>query len=153
MRRLSVLLACGVMALTLIAIAAGASAAAPKQQPPQPGAKEFYGALYYSQTAKNGCCYFATGTSQAAAEKAAHDYCQQKTQAQDCKLSVWVKNGYIALVTAKQGFAADYGSTAQEATQKAMSACQQGNGTGCKPAGTGKTALDPQQPTTGGYGP
>jgi hypothetical protein len=70
MRRLSVLLACGVMVLTLIAIAAGVSAAAPKQQP-QPGAKQFYGALYYSQTAKNGCCYFDTGTSQAAAEKAA----------------------------------------------------------------------------------
>jgi Domain of unknown function (DUF4189) len=108
--------------------------------------------LYYSQTAKNDCCYFDTGTSEAAAEKAAHDYCQQKTQAQDCKLAVWVKNG-IALVTAKEGFAADYGRTAQEATKKAMSACQQAHLTGCKPAVSGHTALDPKQPTSGGYGP
>ena len=145
-RRLFVLLVSAVMALTLIAVAAGVSAAAPNQQ--QPGPKEYYLVLSYSPG--KDCCFWSTGTTKASATRASVAYCKQQTKAKDCRLGVWVRNGYVAVAESANTTGVAYGRTAQEATKKALTNCER-PGPACKPVGTAKTALDKTQKTTGGY--
>jgi hypothetical protein len=148
MRRLSVLLACVVMAITLIAAASGVSAA-PKQQPPP---DHFYGVLYFSNT--QGASYWDTGSSKASANQAAYNFCQQV--ANDCEPSLWVYNGWAAVVLGetqggKTWLGAAYGRTEQEVVNNALTGCQEAGLSGCTPAGTAETAFDPIQDTTGGF--
>jgi hypothetical protein len=153
MRRLSVLLACVVMALTLIAfaVATGVSAA-PKQQPGQ----KFYGALYIGTISQTqDATYWSTGTSEASAKQAALNSCEQK--ATNCRLFVWVYNGWVALAQGKaQGgpdpflVTAHWDRTEQRAVAGAMKNCQ-ANATGCELVETDQTAFDPNKQTKGGF--
>jgi hypothetical protein len=146
MRRLSVLLASAVMALTLIAVAAGVSAAAPNQQQPTPN--HFYGALDYSQA--KATLYWATGTSKDAANQAAYDACT-KDGATDCLTIVWVYNGWIADAESSQSFAVGWGATKEEAQNEAVMRCESGGAT-CQATGWAQqTAIDPNKQATGGY--
>ena len=155
MRRLSVLLACGVMALTLVAltVATGVSAAPKQQQPPPPNG--FYGALYVGDVSQTeSATYWSTGTSEASAKQAALNSCEQ--QATNCQLAVWVYNGWAALVqgTAQGGgfaLSASWDRTEQAAVQTAMSVCQQAGDTGCELVETDQTAFDPNKQTKGGF--
>ena len=146
MKRLCILLASAVMALTLIAVAAGVSAAAPDQQ--QPGPKEYYGVLSYSPG--KACCFWSAGTTKASATRASVAYCKQQTKAKDCRLAVWVRNGYVAVAESAKITGVAYGRTGQEATKEALTNCAR-SGPACGPIGTAKTALDKKQKTTGGY--
>jgi Domain of unknown function (DUF4189) len=153
MRRLSVLLASAVMALTLIAfaVATGVSAA-PKQQQPPPN--NFYGALYIGDVSQTqSAVYWETGTSEASAKQAALNTCEQ--QATNCQLLVWVYNGWVALFqgTAQGGnntLFYRWDRTEQAAVAGAMKNCQ-ANATGCEQVGTWKTAFDPNKQTNGGF--
>ena len=150
MRRLFVLLVSAVMALTLIAVAAGVSAAAPNQQAPQPGANDFYGALYASNT--KGALFWGTGASKAAAVRKASASCQAK----DCDLFIWVKNGWVAFSQgrAKSGRGFEWfgrwGRTEKAVVAGSMRNCRL-NATGCELVGAYETAFDPKQPTKGGF--
>jgi hypothetical protein len=146
MRRLTVLLACVVMALTLIAVAAGVSAAAPNQQQPPPD--HFYGALDYSKA--KGILYWGTGTSKDAANQASYDACT-KGGATDCVTVVWVYNGWVAFAESSKFLAVDWGATKEEASAKAVKTCESGGAPPCKVLGTQQTAIDPNKQATGGY--
>jgi Domain of unknown function (DUF4189) len=150
MRRLPLSLAFVVMVVTLIAIAVATGAsAAPKQQSQQ----EFYGVLYFgkvSQTASD--VYWGTGTSEASADQATYNTCQQA--ATNCKMLVWVYNGWVALV---EGEAQGGGSTLTYSwdrtepavVDKVLTSCREAGATGCRVVGTWNTAFDPNKPTTG----
>jgi hypothetical protein len=144
MRRLSVLLASAVMALSLIAFAvvSGASAA-PNQQPPQP-TNQFYGALDYSKA--KGALYWGLGTSKDAANQAAYDVCT-KSGATDCLTIVWVYNGWVAVAESSKFFDVGWGATKQAASKAAVKRC----GAGCKATTWGHTDIDPNKRATGGY--
>jgi hypothetical protein len=150
MRRLFVLLVSAVMALTLIAVAAGVSAAAPKQQAPQPGPNDSYGALYASNT--KGALFWGTGASKAAAVRKASASCQAK----DCDLFIWVKNGWVAFSQGRakngRGFEwfGTWGRTEKAVVADSMRNCRL-NATRCELVGTYETAFDPKQPTKGGF--
>ena len=148
MRRLSVLLASAVMALTLIAFAVvtGASAA-PKQQTPQQQPNQSYGALDYSQAQDK--FYWATGTSKEAANQAAYDACT-KAGATDCLTRVWVYNGFVALAQSDQNFDVGWGATKDEASNAAVMRCESGGAT-CTVTGWANTDIDPNKQATGGY--
>jgi hypothetical protein len=148
MRRLSVLLASAVMALTLIAVTAGVSAAAPNQQQPPPP-DHFYGALDYSEA--NSTVYWATGTSKDAANQAAYDACT-KDGATDCLTIVWVYNGWIAIAEDQSGAGeVGWGATKEKAQNEAVMRCESGGGT-CQATGWAQqTAIDPNKQATGGY--
>ena len=150
MRRLSVLLAFVVMVVTLIAIAVATGAsAAPKQQPQQ----EFYGVLYFgkvSQTASD--VYWGTGTSKASADQATHNTCQQA--ANNCKMLVWVHNGWVALVEGKaQGgrssLTYSWDRTESAVVDKVLTSCRESGAKGCRVVGTWNTAFDRNEQTTG----
>jgi Domain of unknown function (DUF4189) len=147
MRRLSLLLATAVMALTLIAVAAGVSAAAPNQQQPQPN--HFYGAMYLGDTG----VWWETGTSKASAVQAATASCEAKDT--NCVLSVWVNNGWAVYTEGKVsgGFESwsSWGKTEQEASADGLKACQDSGATNCQTRFTFQTAIDPNKPTTGGF--
>jgi Domain of unknown function (DUF4189) len=147
MRRLSVLLACVVMALTLIAIAvASGASAAPKQQvTPQ---NHFYGALDYS-TAKSAL-YWGHGTSKTAANQAAYNTCQ-KAGATDCQTVVWVYNGWLASAQSSKFFDVGWGPTKQWASGAAVTRCQSGPAPPCKAYEWWHTAIDPNKQARGGY--
>src|SRR4028118_434276 len=150
MRRLFVLLVSAVMALTLIAVAAGVSAAAPNQQAPQPGPNDFYGALYVSNT--KGALFWDTGASKAAVVRKASASCQAK----DCDLFIWVKNGWVAFSQgrAKSGRGFErfgrWGRTEKAVVAGSMRNCRL-NATGCELVGAYERAFDPKQPTKGGF--
>ena len=151
MRRLSVLLASAVTALTLIAIAVvtGASAA-PKQQPPpppKPPPNHFYGAYDWSQA--QGMFYWGTGTSKTSANRDAYDECHN-SGANDCKTVVWVYNGWAAVAYdgRKDVLGHGWGRTKRQAANRAVKRC---GGPPCKLVLVGKTELDPNKKTTGGY--
>ena len=148
MRRLSVLLACVVMALTLIAItvATGASAA-PKQKGNLPP-NHFYGAIDYSK-AKN-VSYWGHGATKAAANRAAYNNCHKMHGANDCRTQIWVYNGWIALVEGKTGFGFEWGRTEKVAKNKALQLCR-AQDTGCKVTALWHTRFDPNKKTKGGY--
>jgi hypothetical protein len=148
MRRLSILLACVAMALTLIAIiiVPGASAASKPQ---------YYGALYIGDVSQTESkLYWKTRTSKASATQAALNTCQQKG-ATDCQLVVWVYNGWTAFAEGQSPgpgspSGASWDRTEQGAAKAALTACQQ-DATGCKLVGTWLTAFDPKKKTTGGF--
>jgi hypothetical protein len=157
MRRLSILLACVVMALTLIAltVASGASAA-PKQQPPP---NHFYGALDVSRAKLSQGApifgWYKTGASKASANRAAYNSCRS-SGATDCQTRVWVYNGWIALAQSNEWTAFGWGRTERKALNTAVKNCRLGTasvggGSACLPGGTAQTALDPNKKTTGGY--
>jgi hypothetical protein len=152
MRRLSVLPAFVVMVVTIIAIAVaiGGASAAPKQQTPQ---QEFYGVLYFgkvSQTASD--VYWGTGTSKASADQATYNTCQQA--ATNCKMLVWVYNGWVALVEGKaQGgrstLTYSWDRTEPAVVDKVLTSCRESGATGCRVVGTWQTAFDPNKQTRG----
>jgi hypothetical protein len=157
MRRLSVLLASGVMALTLIAItvATGASAAPKPQQANTsfPPPNHFYGALDYSKTTTDG--YWGTGTTKAAANRAAYNRCRRHG-ATDCRTEIWVYNGWIALaqsspVEGRRYFWTDWARTKKAASNKALKRCRADGYPGCKVPVTWHTRFDPDKKTTGGH--
>jgi Domain of unknown function (DUF4189) len=144
MRRLSVLLACVVMALTLIAfaVATGVSAA-PKQQTAS------YGAVDVAQA--TGKFYYGSGPSKDAANQAAYDACT-KAGATDCVTEVWVYNGYIALAESSKFHGWGWGATKEEASNAAVRNCEANGAPPCKLVDyLVKTATDPNKQTTGGY--
>jgi hypothetical protein len=147
MRRLSVLLVCVVMALTLIAItvATGASAA-PKQQT---SPNHFYGAVDWSK-AKNAVAW-GSGTSKGSANRAAYNRCRATYKAKDCLTVVWVYNGWVAIAESNKYLGAGWGRTKQQAWNTAVKRCQSGGAPPCKVTAFQKTALDPNKKTTGGY--
>ena len=147
MRRLSVLLACVVMALTLIAItvASGASAA-PKQQA---APKSFYGALDWTKA--KGKLGWGSGTSKAAANRAAYKACSQLGGATDCKTITWVYNGWVVVAQGSKQFGTGWGHTKQQASKVAVKNCQAGGAPPCKVSHFYHAALDPNKKTTGGY--
>jgi hypothetical protein len=148
MRRLSVLLASAVMALSLIAFAVvtGASAA-PKQQTPQQQTKHFYGALDYSLA--KGTLYWGLGTSKHAANKSAYNLCK-KDGATDCVTQVWVYNGWVATAQSADNFEAGWGATKHEASKAAVMRCESRGGT-CQAGNWASTDIDPNKQTRGGY--
>jgi hypothetical protein len=148
MRRLSVLLACVVMALTLIAVAAGVSAAAPKQQPPGPN--DFYGVLYSSDT----LLHWETGASKASADQAASALCEAANDG-TCVFEVWVYNGWAAYTQGEMPDGtirawASWDRTEQKAAAHGIAACEDAGATGCK-ALTYETAFDANKRTRGGF--
>ena len=147
MRRLSVLLASAVIALTLIAVAAGVSAAAPNQQAQQQP-KQFYAAVDVSKA--KGKLYFGSGTSKDAANQAAYDACT-KDGATDCLTEVWVYNGYIAKAQSSKFYDWGWGATKEEASNKAVTNCQAGGAPPCKVDWLANTDIDPNKQATGGY--
>jgi hypothetical protein len=150
MRRLPVLLACVVMALTLIAmaVATGASAA-PKQQPPppKPPPNHFYGAFDWSKAQRT--FYWGTGTSKASVNRDAYNECHN-SGAKDCKTVVWVYNGWAAIAYDDRNkvVSVGWGRTKQQAANRAVKRC---GGPPCKRVWAIKTELDPHKKTTGGY--
>jgi hypothetical protein len=146
MRRLSILLACVVMALTLIAIAVATGASAATQQQPQQQTKKFYGAFDWSKA--KGVLYWGTGTSKASVNRDAYNECH-KSGATDCVTVVWVYNGWIAVAHNSKAkiIGVGWGATKQAASNAAVKRC----GAGCKVIGWRKTAIDPNKQTTGGY--
>jgi hypothetical protein len=150
MRRLPVLLACVVMALTLIAIAvAPGASAAPKQQPPppKPPPNHFYGAFDWSQAQLT--FYWGTGTSKASVNRDAYYECHN-SGAKDCKTVVWVYNGWAAIAHEARNdvVSVGWGRTKQQAANRAVKRC---GGPPCKKVWASKTELDPHKKTTGGY--
>jgi hypothetical protein len=146
MRRLSVLLACVVMTMILIAIAVATGAsAAPKQQPPP---NHFYGALDLS-VAKDEV-YWGRGTTKASANRAAYNNCRSWA-ANDCRTVVWVYNGWVAAAESQKYVGWDWGRTKQQASSNAVKNCQSGGAPPCKVFGSSRTAFDPNKKTTGGY--
>jgi hypothetical protein len=148
MRRLSVLLACVAIALTLIAItvASGASAA-PKQQA---APKYLYGALDWSK-AQGSYRYWGSGTSKAAANRAAYDACSQLGGATDCVTVAWVYNGWVVVAQGSNQFRTGWGRTKQQASNAAVKRCQAAGTPPCKVVWLGHAELDPNRKTTGGY--
>jgi Domain of unknown function (DUF4189) len=142
MKRLTVFLACVVIALTLVAVATGASAA-PKQQK-----SHFYGALDYSKA--KGALYWGHGTSKAAANKASYNVCK-KDRATDCQTVVWVYNGYIAYAESRQFFDVGWGATKQKASNAAVKRCESGGAPSCKATDWWNTDIRPNTQATGGY--
>jgi hypothetical protein len=136
------LLACVVIALTLVAVATGASAA-PKQQK-----SHFYGALDYSNA--KGVLYWGHGTSKAAANKASYNACT-KAGATDCQTVVWVYNGYIAYAQSSKFFDVGWGATKDEASNAAVKRCESGGAPTCKATDWWNTDIDPNKQATGGY--
>ena len=147
MRRLSILLASAVMALTLIAFAVvtGASAA-PKQQA---APKHFYGALDWSKA--QGKVYWGSGTSKDAANRAAYNACSQMGGATDCLTLAWVYNGWVVVAQSSKLFDTGWGRTKQQASNAAVKNCQAGGAPPCKAVISYHAALDPNKKTTGGY--
>ena len=145
MRRLSVLLASAVMALSLIAFAvvSGASAA-PKQQPPRQPTNQFYGAVDYSKA--KGTLFWGSGTSKASVNRAAYNKCH-KSGATDCVTIVWVYNGWVAVAEGSKFFNVGWGATKQAASKAAVKRC----GAGCKATTWGHTDIDPNKRARGGY--
>jgi hypothetical protein len=145
MRRLVLLLAGVVMALTLIAVAAGVSAAAPKQQQ-----EEFYGATYGSygdSTSPPNKVFFRTGTTKAAAIKAANNACL--AVAKQCQGELWVYNGWLAFAQGKTSVSFGAGRTKQQAANFALNGCRSWD-TGCKMGETWETAFDSNKETLSG---
>lgn len=138
MRRLSVLLASAVMALSLIAFAVvtGASAA-PKQQAPQQQTKHFYGALDYSEA--KASLYWGLGTSKDAANQASYNLCK-KDGATDCVTIVWVYNGWVATAQSADNFEAGWGATTHEASNAAVMRCERRGGPVKRPGGRTQTS-------------
>ncbi len=141
MRRLSVLLACALMAMTLLAIAVGTGASA--------APKHFYGALDYSKA--KSAVYWGTGTSKAAANQASYNNCHTKHGANDCLTVVWVYNGWVAVAQSNKFFDVGWGRTKQAASNTAVKRCQAGGAPPCTVSRTFRTAFDPNKKTTGGY--
>jgi hypothetical protein len=139
MRRLSVLLACVVMALTLVAISLAPGAAV--AQPPG----HFYGATYYSPTQDQ--VYGGTGPTLSSAIQATSNRCQQ--DANDCAPQLWVYNGWIAFVSGDRAVWFSAGRTEQQALAGALTNCQT-NDTNCTRGGTLDTWFDPNEPTRSG---
>ena len=143
MRRLSVLLASAVMALTLIAVAAGVSGAAPNQQPP---ADHFYGAFYYGGSTDE--VYGATGTTQEAAIQAASAACEKA--ATDCVGIAWVTNGWLAIVYSDTNLWWGFAPTEKEAMDVTLKGCQDAGEKNCQPHASLETAIDPKKQIDGG---
>jgi len=149
MRRLSVLLASVVMALTLIAVAAGVSAA---QTQPQQAKKGFYGVAYYS--VQNETAYWGVGASKTSANYAAYNECVAR--AFDCmpENNVWVYNGGVAIVLNDDGESwLGWDETKEDAASGTLAACEQAGVPGCDVSQTFTTKLDPDpnEPTRGGF--
>jgi hypothetical protein len=151
MRRLSLLLISAVMALTLVAVAAGVSGAktAPgQQQPPDPSQE--YGVLLESDTS----LWWATGTAYVDAQQKADADCQAANDG-PCVLAVWVQNGWAAYTQGENpdgtiAAFASWESTEQLAVDAGMQACQDAGATNCT-SDAFQTAIDPSKPTTGGF--
>ena len=116
MRRLTVLLATVVMALTLIALAVATGASAQQTQP--------YGVLYTSDTA----LHWDTGASKAEADQNASAACQDANDGA-CVFEVWVKDGWAAYTEGENpdgtfSYWVSWGETEQEATTDALATCQ-----------------------------
>ena len=149
MRRLTVLLASVVMALTLVAVATGASAAAPKRVSPPPKQQgHFYGAVDSSRA--KGFVYWGHGTSKAAANKASYNACH-KTGATDCQTWVWVHNGWIAYASNPIFENVGWGATKEAASKAALRRCQNGVLQHCKVDYLWQTDIDPSKQASGGY--
>jgi hypothetical protein len=147
MRRLSVLVACLVVALTLIAIAVvpGASAA-PKQQQPV----EDY-LVTWSDPQLNAYPGYSSGI--VPASRQAQLKCETEAGAGNCTADVWVRNGYIAYVLNFDESTVWYhwGHTRGEAVQRALTGCQNAS-TGCTVSQTFKSrAYNPALSTEGGF--
>jgi uncharacterized protein DUF4189 len=153
MRRLSVLLACVVMALTLIAItvASGASAAPKQQVTPWTHnlpSNYYYGAVDWSQA--KATLYVGYGPSKASANQAAYNRCR-KNGATDCVTKVWVYNGYLAEAESSKWVGFGWGRTWPQARDTALKNCQGAGAPPCKIGWFSQTALDPNKETSGGY--
>ena len=119
MRRLSVLLASAVMALTLIAFAVATGASAQQQQ--QQG--KFYSVVFEGDAA----FYFGDATSERAAFAASRRKCEAADT--NCTARAWVYNGWIVIAAGKNeqgGFEYPMGmsKTKQQATANAMTGCR-----------------------------
>jgi len=145
MRRLSLLLVSAVMALTLIAVAAGVSAAAPQQQAPHN-----YLVTYSDDTGVAYPGYSSTGLG--AASIAAQRKCEAEGTGK-CYGDVWVQNGYIAYVLNgdETQLFWTFGHTRSQATSQALNNCGD-VATGCAVSQTFKShPYDKALPTKGGY--
>jgi hypothetical protein len=150
MRRLFVLLVSAVMALTLVAVAAGVSSAAPNQQQAQPRTKQFYGAADVSKAKAR--IYWGSGASKAAANRAAYGACSQLGGATDCVTVAWVYNGYVAKAESSKFYDMGWGHTKQRAFRAAVRNCQAGGAPPCKANWWARTpGYNPNKKTTGGY--
>jgi hypothetical protein len=123
MRRLYVLLATVVMALTLIALAVATGASAQQKQP--------YGVLYSSDT----LLHWDTGASKADADQNASALCQGANDG-PCVFEVWVNDGWAAytqgeLPDGSISATTSWGETEQEVTADGMAACQDAGATNC----------------------
>jgi hypothetical protein len=144
MRRLSVLLASAVMALTLIALAVATGASAQQNM--------FYGASYHS-AAKNAA-YGELGTTKASAITASRESCE--AAANDCTPQVWVYNGVIVVVQGKKTITYAPGPTVDAATASGIKTCEAppNPDTGCKRTlVVVETAIDPANPDQWDGGP
>jgi hypothetical protein len=144
MRRLSVLLACVVMALTLVALAVATGASAQQQD-------KFYAAVYEGKKA----FYYGDGASKAAAIEDSRRRCEAGDT--NCKGRNWVENGWLVVLQGKTqqggvGYVTSYGHTKQEAVDNGMKLCQQPPPfTGCEEIGSHRTVdYDDTLPTQGG---
>ena len=145
MRRLSVLLASVVMALTLVAFAVATGASAQPQAQQQ--AKKFYSAVYEGTTA----FYYGDGTSKAKAIEASRRRCEAGDTG--CAGVAWIYNGWIVIAqgNTQQGGVEEsvgLGPTKQQAVANAMEGCQQPPPlTGCQVIGSHRTvAYDKNKP-------
>jgi len=134
MRRLTVLLATVVMALTPIAFAV-----APGAAQAQPAPNEYYGAAYYGT--QTDTVYFRTDPTQAGAIQGASDDCQAKNT--DCQPGVWVRDGWLAAVYSDTSVYFGVGKDQQAAEDDAMQQCQADGGANCTVQGSDQTADEP----------
>lgn len=93
-----------------------------------------YGALAWGQEANGAPTYTWTinAASQAEAENGALAQCSA-SGFRDCRVATWVVNGVIAVAVDASGtLYSDHGEDARQAGKKALRACKQQGGKGCK---------------------
>jgi hypothetical protein len=147
MRRLAVLLVSAVIALTLVAFAVATGASAQQQ----PGATDFYGVLYWSDTE----LHWETGTSKATTDEAASAACQDANDG-PCELAAWVYNGWVAYTEGANPDGTVYANASwdrkqSDAEANGLAGCEADGATDCTTVDSWGTRFNPSKQTRGGF--